>query len=57
MPFLKSADYASEKIFRGLTGNYKFEIFFPWFFLTLLKIFRILPYKLYFYLTKKITGL
>ena len=55
MPFLKSAEYAANKIFKGLTGKYKFEIFFPWFFLMLLKIFRILPYKLYFYLIKKIT--
>lgn len=57
MPFLKSAEFAADKIYKGLTGKYKFEIFFPWFFLILLKIFRIMPYKLYFYLTKKITGL
>ena len=57
MPFLKSAEYAANKIFKGLTGPYKFEIYFPWFFLMLLKIFRILPYKLYFYLIKKITKL
>ena len=57
MPFLKSADFAANKIFKGLTGSYKFEIYFPFFFLFLLKIFRILPYKLYFYLVKKITRL
>ena len=57
MPFLKSSDYAAQKVFKGLTGKYKFEIFFPWFFLILLKIFRILPYKIYFYLVKKITKL
>ena len=57
MPFLKSADFAANKIFKGLTGSYKFEIYFPFFFLFLLKIFRILPYKLYFYLVKKITKL
>ena len=57
MPFLKSAEFAANKIFLGLTGPYKFEIYFPWFFLMLLKIFRIMPYKLYFYLIKKITKL
>ena len=57
MPFLKSADYAAEKIYKGLTGKYKFEIFFPWFFIILLKIFRILPYKLYFFLISKFTKL
>ena len=57
MPFLKSAEFAAKKIFTGLNGIYKFEIYFPWFFLILLKIFRILPYKLYFYLIKKITKL
>ena len=57
MPFLKSTEYAANKIYKGLTGAYKFEIYFPWFFLILLKIFRVLPYKLYFYLIKKITKL
>ena len=57
MPFLRSAEFAANKIFKGLTGAYKFEIYFPWFFLLILKIFRILPYKLYFYLIKKITKL
>jgi len=57
MPFLKSANFAAEKIYNGLTGSYKFEIYFPWFFLILLKIFRLLPYKLYFYLINKITKL
>ena len=57
MPFLRSAEYAADKIFKGLTGSYKFEIYFPWFFLALLKLFKILPYKLYFYLIKKITKL
>ena len=57
MPFLKSAEFAANKIYKGLTTSYKFEIFFPWFFLILLKIFRILPYKIYFYLIAKITKL
>ena len=57
MPFIKSASYAGEKIFDGLTKSNKFEIIFPLIFLRLLKIFRILPYPIYFYLVRKITGL
>ena len=50
MPFLKSSEFAADKIYKGLTGKYKFEIFFPWFFLILLKFIRILPYKFIFLL-------
>ena len=54
MPFLKSADYAAEKIFNGLLKKQKFEIFFPFLIVLFIKIMRILPYRLYFYLWKKI---
>ena len=57
MPFLKTSEFAANKIYKGLIGRYKFEIFFPWFFLMIMKILRILPYKIYFYLIKKITKL
>ena len=57
MPFIKTSSFAANKIFDGLTGKYKFEIYFPWFFLILLKFFRILPYRIYFFLIKKITKL
>ena len=57
MPFKKSSEYAAKKIYFGLTKSYKFEIIFPYFFIFLLKIGRVLPYKIYFYLIKKITGL
>lgn len=57
MPFIKPASYAAEKIFIGLTKSKKFEITFPYFFIVLLKIARILPYPLYFLLVNKITGL
>lgn len=57
MPFIKSAEFAANKIYMGLTKAYIFEIYFPKFFLLLLKIGRILPYKLYFYLVSKITKL
>ena len=54
MPFLKSADFAAEKIYVGLVNKKKFEIFFPFFIVFCVKILRIIPYKLYFYLWKKI---
>ena len=57
MPFLKTSEYAANKIFKNLTGKYKFEIYFPWFFLILMKFLRILPYKIYFYLISKVTKL
>ena len=57
MPFLKTSEFAANKIYKGLTGSYKFEIFFPWFFITILKLLRILPYGIYFYIIKKITKL
>ena len=57
MPFIKSSDYAANKIFLGLTKSYKFEIYFPMFFLQLMKFGKILPYKIYFYIINKITGL
>ncbi len=57
MPFIKSAEFAANKIFQGLTKSYKFEIYFPFFFLLIMKIGKILPYRLYFYLIKKITKL
>tara|TARA_Y100000590_G_scaffold194337_1_gene220819 strand:- start:3375 stop:4136 length:762 start_codon:yes stop_codon:yes gene_type:complete len=57
MPFIKSSSFAAEKIFNGLTKSNKFEIIFPYFFLKLLKLGRILPYPIYFYLISKITGL
>lgn len=57
MPFLQSSKYAANKIFVGLSKNYKFEIYFPWSLLIILKILRILPYKMYFYIIQKITKL
>ncbi len=54
MPFLKSAEFAAEKIYQGLVYKKKFEIFFPFIIVFVVKILRIIPYKLYFYLWKKI---
>ena len=53
MPFLKTADFAANKIFNGLVNKNNFEIIFPlpWFFI--MKILRLLPYKFYFYIVSK----
>ena len=57
MPFLKTAEFASDKIYNDLVNNSNFEIHFPKQLTLILKLFRILPYKLYFYLVKKLTKL
>ena len=54
MPFLKSADFAADKIYNGLVFKNKFEIYFPFLVVYFVKILRILPYRLYFYIWKKI---
>lgn len=53
MPFIKSPEFAAEKMFKGLTKSSAFEIDFPKELTTLLKIFRILPYRIYLFLIDK----
>jgi NAD(P)-dependent dehydrogenase (short-subunit alcohol dehydrogenase family) len=55
MPFLVTPDEAARCIRRGLAGD-GFEIVFPWRFAFLLKIGRLLPYRLYFALTRRMIG-
>ena len=54
MPFLKSADYAGKKIFDRLTKGKEFEIIFPYLIVYFFKFTRILPYKIYFFIWKKL---
>lgn len=54
MPFLISAEAAAERIARGLAGS-GFEIAFPTRFVMLLKLLRLLPYRLYFPLVGRAT--
>ena len=54
MPFLKSAEFAAEKIYKGLVSKNKFEICFPFSIIFIVKILRILPYRIYFFLWKEI---
>ena len=53
MPFIKSPEFAAEKMFNGLTKAKAFEIHFPKALTILLKILRVLPYKIYLFLIDK----
>jgi len=55
MPFLKTPEFAADKIYDGLVNKKSFEIHFPKELTLTLKFFSILPYKIYFYLVKKLT--
>ncbi|UTW12436.1 SDR family NAD(P)-dependent oxidoreductase [Marinobacterium rhizophilum] len=54
MPFLLEPEDAAARIIRGLQRR-RFEIAFPWRFVFWLKLFRLLPYWLYFPLVRRIT--
>jgi short-subunit dehydrogenase len=53
MPFIKSPEFAAEKMYGGLIKTNNFEITFPKELTTILKLLRILPYRLYLYLIDK----
>ena len=55
MPFLKTTDFAADKIYDGLVNTNKFEIHFPKQLTLILKLLRILPYTLYLKLISKLT--
>ena len=57
MPFLKTPEFAAEKIYEGLIKKNNFEIHFPKQLTLTLKFFKLLPNKLYFNLLKKGTKL
>ncbi|WP_299397268.1 SDR family NAD(P)-dependent oxidoreductase [Pelagibius sp.] len=52
MPFLMPADAAAEAFFRGLESQ-RFEIVFPRRFVYLMKLLKLLPYRLFFALTRR----
>ena len=56
MPFLIDADVAAERIWQGLEKSRRFEIAFPRRFVFILKLLRVLPYRLYFWLLHKATN-
>ena len=53
MPFLKTPEYAANKIFEGLVNKQAFEIIFPPQIAIIYKIFQILPNRMYNYLISK----
>ena len=55
MPFLKTTEYAAEKIYDGLINKNYFEIHFPKSLTITLKILNFLPSKIYFWLIGKMT--
>ena len=54
MPFLKSPEFAAEKIYNGLMNSNSFEIDFPKQLTFTLKFLRILPYRIYLFLVDKL---
>jgi NAD(P)-dependent dehydrogenase (short-subunit alcohol dehydrogenase family) len=55
MPFLIGADVAADRIAAGLRSS-RFEIAFPRAFVAILKLLRLLPYRVYFPLVGRSTG-
>ena len=53
MPFIRSPEFAADKIFQGLTKKNIFEVHFPLGLTLTLKFLRILPYRLYLFLIDK----
>ena len=53
MPLIKSAEFAAEKMFVGLTKKNSFEIHFPIAFTMMMKLLKIMPNWLYFLLIGK----
>jgi short-subunit dehydrogenase len=53
MPFIKTPEFAADKMYNGLTKSSAFEIHFPKELTLLLKILRILPYRTYLFLINK----
>ena len=55
MPMIQSVEFAADKIYDGLINQNNFEIHFPKELTLTLKLFGLLPSKIYFYLVKKLT--
>ena len=55
MPFLKTPEFAADKIYNGLISGSSFEIDFPKELTLILKFLKILPDKIYFKLIKMLT--
>tara|TARA_B100000427_G_scaffold33315_1_gene24304 strand:+ start:160 stop:924 length:765 start_codon:yes stop_codon:yes gene_type:complete len=56
MPFIKSPEFAANKIYDGLVKSNNFEITFPKQLTIIFKFLKILPNKIYLFLVTKILG-
>ena len=54
MPFIKSPEFAADKIYNGLVKSNAFEITFPKQLTIIFKFFKILPNRIYLFLIKKL---
>ena len=54
MPFIKSPEFAADKIYNGLIKSNAFEITFPKQLTTIFKFLRILPNRIYLFLVSKL---
>ena len=54
MPMIKSPEYAAEKIFIGLMKKNVFEIHFPITFTIMMKMLKIMPNWLYFFIVRRV---
>ena len=55
MPFLKTPEFAADKIYNGLINGSSFEIDFPKELTLILKFLKLLPDRIYFSLIKILT--
>ena len=53
MPMIKSAEFAAEQMFKGLTQKKSFEIHFPVAFTSMMKVLKVIPNGLYFKILEK----
>ena len=53
MPMMKSAEFAAEQMFKGLTQKKAFEIHFPVVFTSMMKVLKVIPNGLYFKIVEK----
>jgi short-subunit dehydrogenase len=53
MPFIKTPEFAANKIYNGITNGSAFEVHFPKELTLILKFLRILPYRAYLFLINK----
>ena len=54
MPFIITSDKAAKILYKKLNYSTKFEINLPWLFCLVMKLLKLLPYRLYFSITSRL---